>query len=826
MAGLSAGTNADAPWFLRLEAKRVLDASFGFISTPGGFAFQITGTDFQQTTDTPNARADSIALWGNLTGGGGVATNFFVEWVDNGGTWHSLSGSVAAGDIADEAQDRGLQPGDFVGFEIKALGGNDLVHANGAPLGATTASTDPGVTMIGIHPGAANAKQVIFAPMTGQRMTVDGNGGSDKVFGSPEDDIIRGGAGNDEIHGDAGNDTIMAGPDNDVIFGGSGADKLDGDDGRDLIMGGDGDDVISGGAGDDGWRNAANAEDLTFVMPEGSLERLGIPAGTVVKFGLYGDAGNYLAVALQRKGGGDTIDGGSGADDLTGDEGADKLLGGDGDDSLMGDNHDKDPEGGAGTDAWQAGITTTDDVKMISNSLEKVDTTGADANEPTVKLTYAPGSALAFVLINPGVGGPFGATGVTAFAFDDQIDLSGWVGNGTSGVQIITGGGHDFLAGSDVGGDALQAGDGDDTAVGLGNRDYIQGGQGSDLISGGGGGDELDGGFEPPDDDRFHRDTVTYNEVKLLDVKTFPGSPAGVIVSLQGGFGAGGDASGDVLRGFENAIGSEFNDVLFGDTGNNMLDGRGGDDQLYGFTGNDELRGGDGNDILRGSVSTVAPVQGPNEIPDPGADVLFGGKGNDQLFGESGPDKLLGGPDDDLIDGGTEVDDLSGGSGKDVLVSESSLGSLLDRYIFGNEGADIFQILGVETAGQQFLIMQELAERETLGSSDFEANEDDLELIPTGAIVNNPPVFTSAPVTTATVSQLYTYDANATDPDVGDVLTYSLDQSPAGMTINPLTGLIQWTPQGSDVGSHAVTVRAADNRGQFALQPYLLTVGV
>ncbi len=49
---------------------------------------------------------------------------------------------------------------------------------------------------------------------------------------------------------------------------------------------------------------------------------------------------------------------------------------------------------------------------------------------------------------------------------------------------------------------------------------------------------------------------------------------------------------------------------------------------------------------------------------------------------------------------------------------------------------------------------------------------------------NQPPVIISAPVTTATAGQPYGYDVEATDPDAGDVLTYSLTAQPRGW---PLT---------------------------------------
>ena len=64
-------------------------------------------------------------------------------------------------------------------------------------------------------------------------------------------------------------------------------------------------------------------------------------------------------------------------------------------------------------------------------------------------------------------------------------------------------------------------------------------------------------------------------------------------------------------------------------------------------------------------------------------------------------------------------------------------------------------------------------------------------------------------MTFGTRDALYTYDVDAIDPD-GDVLVYSLSISPAGMTIQPDTGLIEWTPSASQVGDQSVTVSVSD----------------
>jgi VCBS repeat-containing protein len=90
--------------------------------------------------------------------------------------------------------------------------------------------------------------------------------------------------------------------------------------------------------------------------------------------------------------------------------------------------------------------------------------------------------------------------------------------------------------------------------------------------------------------------------------------------------------------------------------------------------------------------------------------------------------------------------------------------------------------------------------------------------------VNDMPTITSLPPTTATAGTRYTYGVNAVDPDPGDVLTFSLQTFPAGMTINAATGLIEWTPTAAQAGTQTVTVRVTDLAGSFKEQTFTITV--
>lgn len=89
---------------------------------------------------------------------------------------------------------------------------------------------------------------------------------------------------------------------------------------------------------------------------------------------------------------------------------------------------------------------------------------------------------------------------------------------------------------------------------------------------------------------------------------------------------------------------------------------------------------------------------------------------------------------------------------------------------------------------------------------------------------NRPPVIATTAPTAGTVSAIYAYDVDANDPDAGDTLSYSLTTAPAGMSIQPATGLITWTPTPAQLGSNAVTVRVADAAGLFVMQSFAVVV--
>jgi len=85
---------------------------------------------------------------------------------------------------------------------------------------------------------------------------------------------------------------------------------------------------------------------------------------------------------------------------------------------------------------------------------------------------------------------------------------------------------------------------------------------------------------------------------------------------------------------------------------------------------------------------------------------------------------------------------------------------------------------------------------------------------------NSAPIIKSEPIITVKEGTIYTYTIKALDPE-SDVLSYSLDTHPSGMTIHPTTGMINWKP--STPGNYHVTVKVFDGNN-FETQSFIVVV--
>jgi RHS repeat-associated protein len=96
----------------------------------------------------------------------------------------------------------------------------------------------------------------------------------------------------------------------------------------------------------------------------------------------------------------------------------------------------------------------------------------------------------------------------------------------------------------------------------------------------------------------------------------------------------------------------------------------------------------------------------------------------------------------------------------------------------------------------------------------------DTTVLPGGTQTNNPPYFTSTPVTNGALGQPYQYFASAVDPD-GDALGFQLVGGPGGMSLSA-GGLLTW--QSPVTGSYPVTLRVSDGHANVE-QSFTLTIG-
>lgn len=517
-----------------------------------------------------------------------------------------------------------------------------------------------------------------FAPLL-VRSTI---GGNDIIRAGADDDLVFGGAGNDNIHGQGGDDVIAAGAGSDIVLGGwllsdgqsfsDGADFINGEEGHDVIYGDNldpsvsvyvsvlgGDDILWGGDGND-----------TILGQTGHDE-------------IDGDDGNDF---LHGGEGNDDLRGGDGNDVLTGDAGFDLIFGNSGKDELNGGADDDILVGGTGDDIMR-GDSGNDDVN------------GEDGNDRIV--------------------GGFG---------DDKM-------SGGNGNDVMIGGLESLVA--DFGDDILDGGDGNDLILGdsgttnplqvsalLGGNDTIQGGPGNDKIYAMGGNDFVGGGSGNDQLDLGSGDDIANgdsgNDVLLggLGNDVLAGSAGEDTLHGDSGndwlIGGHFAATGTALTELDNdwIYGGTGDDILIGDSwsletplvegeagGNDSLIGGTGDDFLLGQAGNDSLRGSDGNDELDGGSGD------DNLAGELGNDNLMGGRGNDILRGNDGEDQLSGGLGDDILMGGFGIDSMAGNEGRDLLIG----GGDADR-MNGNEDDDILIAGYVLFEGNDVALIQLMAE--------------------------------------------------------------------------------------------------------------------
>ena len=231
-----------------------------------------------------------------------------------------------------------------------------------------------------------------------------------------------------------------------------------------------------------------------------------------------------------------------------------------------------------------------------------------------------------------------------------------------------------------------------DTLNGTAGDDFIFGQGGADILAGLGGADFIDGGAG-------------------TDTATYAASLAAVNVSLATGHGSGGDAEGDTLTNVENLTGSAFDDTLEGSGGTNVLAGGDGTDtvsyehaaagvtvSLAKTTAQNTV--GAGSDTLSGFENLIGSHFDNNLTGSSTANTIVGLEGNDILAGLGGADTLDGGDGIDTasyaaslaaVDVSLTTGIATGGDaeGDTLLNIENLTGSAHDDVLEGNAGNNV-----------------------------------------------------------------------------------------------------------------------------------------
>ncbi|WP_146592439.1 cadherin-like domain-containing protein [Puniceibacterium confluentis] len=413
--------------------------------------------------------------------------------------------------------------------------------------------------------------------------TISGMAGNDLIYADDGDDLVHGGAGDDTISGGAGNDTLFGDEGNDLIYGEGGDDFLDGGDGDDTLDGGEGDDTLLGGAGNDSLSDSGGVVDIS------------------------GGGGDDRITIYNALGG--SIDGGAGRDVLA---------------AYSGDI---------------SGLTITD-VEVLETGGTQVSATAAQLSAfQTITVLDDPfydDQPVYLQLVGGGSAHMGSALGLRG-AYVTASDAGNGIVTGAGIDTLIGGAGNDLLDGGD-GDDTLDGGEGDDTLLGGEGNDSLSDSGGVVDMSGGGGDDRItiynalggsiDGGSGRDVLAAYSGDisglTITdvevletggtqvsataaqlsaFQTITVLDDPFYDDQP--VYLRLVGGGTADMESALGVRAATVNAsdagivvVTGAGNDTIIGSTGSDTLSGSAGDDELFGLGGGDRLIGGSGSDTV------------------------------------------------------------------------------------------------------------------------------------------------------------------------------------------------------------------------------------
>ncbi len=518
------------------------------------------------------------------------------------------------------------------------------------------------------------AGQAGAATCGGKHVTIKGTAGNDHIVGKKASDVIDGGGGDDVISGGPnGNDTICGGTGDDEIDGGRGFDSLYGEEGNDKLSGETGSDMLDGGGGDDDLSGSKGAD------------------------GLNGGPGEDSLLSFK---GPDKLDGGSGDDFIDGQQGSDSIDGAGGDDRILGDKGNDSIDGGPGMDTVEGG--PGDDGHLVG---------GPDADQ------VIGGAGIDNADGGPGDGDVVrGDNGTDVLSGGEGAnDIVSYASASRGGIQVdlgankAKGDGHDDLSDfEDVVGSPQ-----DDTIVGNGQNNRIDGGVGDDTLISGDGGGQAFGGPGTDTCEGFAIETSCGPEAP-------PPSGLAYAILNQGLDGASliiqGSPDGDDIRISSGPAGWTISDaipIFAGEGCDNppsnqnvvvcpaqgalplivVTGGAGGDqivvDQSIPASAKVRINGNAGSDTLVGGPDDDVLEAGENyNGPDNGNDRLEGDGGSDVLYADPGADDLLGGSGNDLLVNSVPTcqgHSFDGGAGEDTVSYARSDDNL--RVALGGSGA-------------------------------------------------------------------------------------------------------------------------------------------
>lgn len=231
---------------------------------------------------------------------------------------------------------------------------------------------------------------------------------------------------------------------------------------------------------------------------------------------------------------------------------------------------------------------------------------------------------------------------------------------------------------------------GNDVLGGTTDADRIFGFGGDDLILYGLGNDRMDGGTGI--------DTISYeNAPNRIEINL---TTSQAISTIWPRFY-------ETILNFENVIGTNFDDKIYGNSKKNILMGGGGNDFFYADAGNDSIDGQDGvyDTLIYRDLTTnpiyVDLVAGVSRNADFGTDTVIniegvdGASGNDVFFGDGHDNFFSGMKGDDFFDGGSWGNDsFNGFEGVDTVSFAKSEGHILvffessgNAFRYANDGS-------------------------------------------------------------------------------------------------------------------------------------------